>query len=554
MILPFKIKIRVPKPKKGIVLVAVMVFTLIFMILGFSVLSVSFGEVVSSRNDYHNRKAFYAAEAGIEYGIANLNAVLSAQRRNLYLHPEGDICETFGIGMPVVEGFTFEEFAIEKVGEIENRQMDSGPYSGMEAIIQKYRIVSEVSYNAFPNVKARLIQWAEDQGFHLYQFAVFYNEDLEIEPGPTMTIYGRVHSNKDIYLESQNTLSIQSMVTSAADIFQGSKPGDTSGGNGTVRIMDSEDTYHVMDFDSSDPDWKNKAIDTWDGRVQSSDHGVQELRLPIPADVDPIEIIRRPEVEDGPELSDARYCNQADLKIIDGVAYDKNDNVVDLSYEKGGDFVNPFSTDKSFYNEREGKDIAVTEIDMAMLIESGKFPENGILYVSSELSGAGEQDGVRIVNGQNLPEVGLTMATDNPLYIQGDYNLNEKPSAVLCDAINVLSSGWQDDAAGFQDASGITINTSFVAGHEPTTDAGYGGGLENLPRFHEDWRGESVTWNGSMNSLWYSQIATGKWHYGSPYYTAPARNFGFDGTADLSSLPPGTPVMCRTYRSEWIRE
>jgi len=43
------------------------------------------------------------------------------------------------------------------------------------------------------------------------------------------------------------------------------------------------------------------------------------------------------------------------LGIIDGVAQDKEASVVDLTYEKDGNSVNPVDMGKSFHNYREGK-------------------------------------------------------------------------------------------------------------------------------------------------------------------------------------------------------
>lgn len=545
---------RKSRNRKGVALIIVVVISLILSILGYSALNVAYSEVVSSRNDVYTKQTFYAAEAGIEYGIAKLSELLSEQRRLLYQHEQGELTGDFSISSPALTGYTFNLFSIEKVGEVEYRMLTEGPYAGMEAIIQKYRITVEAAKTDMPRFKCKLVQMIEDQGFHLYQFAAFYEEDMEIEPGPAMDILGRIHSNHDIYLTARNRLSLQSYVTSAGDIYHDTKKPGASAPSGTVEIMDGDGDYKEMTFDSTDEDWEHRSNDRWDGKVQSSAHGITPLRLPIPDGVDPIEIIKPGELSDGQQLQDARYYYKADLRIIDGIAYDRQGNEVDLSYFDGFDTRNPIDMDKTFYNERENKTIKVTEIDVRKLIASGNFPENGIMYISSDTAGSGQQDGVRIVNGDTLPETGFTLATENPLYIQGDYNLGNAPAAVLCDAINVLSSNWDDSETDFQTACSTTINTSFVTGHTATTDSGYGGGLENLPRFLENWSGKTMTWDGSMNSLWFSEIATGQWHYGSPYYQAPGRDWGFEGTTDLSKLPPGTPVMCRTFRSSWTRQ
>jgi hypothetical protein len=56
---------------KGIVLVAAMVFTVVLLILGFSVLMVANNEIALTRKDINKTKAFYLAEAGIGVFTAN---------------------------------------------------------------------------------------------------------------------------------------------------------------------------------------------------------------------------------------------------------------------------------------------------------------------------------------------------------------------------------------------------------------------------------------------------------------------------------------------------
>ena len=60
--------------EKGVVLVAVAVFTVILTILGFSVLIVANSEISQARNDINKTKAFYLAEAGVARLSANASS------------------------------------------------------------------------------------------------------------------------------------------------------------------------------------------------------------------------------------------------------------------------------------------------------------------------------------------------------------------------------------------------------------------------------------------------------------------------------------------------
>ena len=542
-------KTRIQKSEKGFAIVGVLIFTLIFAILGFSVLNLARSEVALTETAVNKTQAFYAAEAGIEYGVVWLKKLSREQKQALY--SDGDILNNSQIPLPTVEGFTFDVLTVEKDGNFETKVVESGPFKGLMANIQKYKITSQATSNDSDVISARLVQSIDYQGFHLFQFAAFYEQDLELHPGPEMTISGRIHSNHDIYLTSGSTLSIDSYLTSCGNIYDNRKPGNPE--TGTIQIKDAYGDYKNMDFDSTDPDWANKALETWGGTVKSQVHGIPTIELPLSVGSEPIDIIKRGDAGDPEALQETKLYYQADLRIIDGVAYNKSGSVVDLTYDKNGVSVNPVDMSKSFYNYREEKDVRITEIDITKLTESGKFPSNGILYVSTYSAGTGEQDGVRLVNGSTFPSQGLTLATDNPLYIQGDYNLNKTPSSVICDAISVLSNNWQDGDT-WQTATNTEVNTSFIAGHTQTIDSDYGGGLENFPRFLENWSGKEYKMTGSMTSLWFSEIATGQWQYGLPYYEAPNRNWGFEGISDLSMLPPGTPVMYATYRNNWQQQ
>ena len=79
----------------------------------------------------------------------------------------------------------------------------------------------------------------------------------------------------------------------------------------------------------------------------------------------------------------------------------------------------------------------------------------------------------------------------------------------------------------------------------------YSGGLENLPRFLENWTNIAFTWKGSAVDLWQSEQATGRFMYAT-YCTAPDRNWSFDADLlDVTKLPPGTPLISVVQKTGW---
>lgn len=230
---------------------------------------------------------------------------------------------------------------------------------------------------------------------------------------------------------------------------------------------------------------------------------------------------------------------------------------------------------------------------------------NGVMYVdvispssgwntTSDVSGVGTHTGgetaVRLVNGSQLPNRstvtsgavdGFTVATNAPIYVVGDYNAtysssdsstdpgpNETPASIAADAINVLSNAWWNSSSdtptgdanntpssGAPTASNTEVAAAFLTGVVPTSGSGagtsgasstYSGGVENYPRFHENWGGKTLLYRGSIVALFDSEVATGPWSRAR--YGAPNRNWGFDNLfGSQRRFPPGTPIL-RTYR------
>jgi hypothetical protein len=166
---------------------------------------------------------------------------------------------------------------------------------------------------------------------------------------------------------------------------------------------------------------------------------------------------------------------------------------------------------------------------------------------------------VRVIAAATLPNA-MTMATDWPLYVKGDYNATAwKPSALVGDAITILSTDWVDADHKVQvveklKAKETEVWAAILAGHSATPcdheDAGcaggyadfYGGGIENFPRFLETWSGVQFIYRGSLVSLDTSRVAIGTWN--GTYYSPPKRDWQFDTRfEDPANLPPGTPVV-----------
>jgi hypothetical protein len=181
-----------------------------------------------------------------------------------------------------------------------------------------------------------------------------------------------------------------------------------------------------------------------------------------------------------------------------------------------------------------------------------------------------------IVGGVNsLPASGLTVATENPVYVQGNYNATDTsvtgssvPAAIIGDAITILSNAWSDSdsfLAPNNPAGRPAINTGYrfaaVAGKGLSFDwpawatssspfvgsiFGTDGGVGNFLRYVEDWNasGRTILYKGSIVSLYTSRQATGTFKCCTNVYAWGVRNYSFDTNfLTPSLLPPGTPMF-----------
>jgi Tfp pilus assembly protein PilX len=192
---------------------------------------------------------------------------------------------------------------------------------------------------------------------------------------------------------------------------------------------------------------------------------------------------------------------------------------------------------------------------------------------------------------------GFTVASENPIYVQGDYNYSSAgyanptadydafplchvPASVIGDAVTLLSNNWtlgaqpdlsspySGDANSFAYPTNPGCNsarcatttyyrmavmggkTNHFAAYNGATalltwgvqDTGTDGGAHNFLRYDEDWSNATLNYIGSMASFYLSRQDTGIYKCCNTVYNPPTRNYTFDTDfQSISSLPPGTP-------------
>jgi hypothetical protein len=408
-----------------------------------------------------------------------------------------------------------------------------------------------------------------------WNWAIFYVDPLEIQPGALMNITGWVHTNSNLYT-GHSDLHFQSKVTYGSDWVVGFRPGDSRAPNGTAPEVPTTPSY---------PSNLPPAYD-----VSQQPFGLDSTRIFSTADSNPNndsyhELIEPPKSGYKDPLEGKRYYDQAGVKILidssnNVVIRDGNDNVIN-----GGTLYSVFSsavtTNQSIQDNREGAPVRLATLDMGAVsskVRDGTLAGfNGVIYIadtSASSTGGTPKRGIRLKNGAIMPSGGLTVASQNPVYIQGDYNTggSNPPSnsgdatkpvvpgydraacAIICDAVNILSNSWKDSNAALdldqRVASNTTINAAIVAGIVPSANNDYSGGAENFPRFLEEWGNKTFTYYGSMVELFSSRQSIGTWGADN-IYGAPKRQWFFDSNL-LVNVPPGSLPVFSYVKGRWF--
>jgi hypothetical protein len=415
----------------------------------------------------------------------------------------------------------------------------------------------------------------------IFQFAIFYNNLLEFTWSAAFTINGRVHANGDIYVGSSQPLTFNSVVTTAGAIYK------TNWDGHTVSQMTGPVTYN------GNPGWMTNVL---------------RLAVPVVNNGTPAgmrEIINMPPPGEDPlsPIGLQRYCNLPGVALlvsnITVTVYLKNSVTgapTTLSVTNWGTngisllTTFPFlSVTNSFIDQRElSKTVRPTQIDVGFYSQwlatnsavlakfpfgSGLYPN--VLYVADNRTIATNTDlfAVRLVNGSILPTNGMpgapsgwTVATPNPLYVWGHYNIGPGgttaagntdtsktfPASLVSDALTILSGNWMDansvNVLTTRPAVDTTVNAAILTGIVYSADASsnhFSGGVQNVPRLLEDWSsGKTLTLNTSIVNLFDSVRATNWFKNPGIYYYAPTRSFSFDlNFTNATKLPPATPAL-----------
>jgi hypothetical protein len=544
------------------------------------------------------------------------------------------------------------------------------PYDGLIMNAATYEIIATaMSTTTDFHIGACVGQQINLGTIPIFQFAIFYENTMEIDPGANMTINGFAHGNNNIYMDPNSgvTLTFSNDVSSSGTIILGQNPLDPT----TGRNAQPSPIFDGYDLSGVNPLILPVGTNSSGFATNTAQNVNAILQIP-PAGLSPTS-----------QTGSNYLYNKADMIILisnNGVSVTSgvqlNNQATVISNTAWSLWLNT-NANTQFYDQRQGITIQTADIDVGKLaawsatnatlrpaiIAAGRagdlnsvfiadlransnavittnisyttnqaatntspyttYPaantyippvttnttlttnsfapgsgtylgsvtQNGGKYIYQKITGYSyqlitgvvtntsyvtnynvvSQAGIVLTNGTTLPPQGLGVATPDPVYIVGNYNVSTngtatnmgtfntsqtRPAAVYSDAVTVLSSAWNplNSSSGISSRTAVddTVNAAFLTGNVPSNGTYYSGGVENFPRFLENWSGHTFTYNGSMVCMFNSQVATAPWPGTGTVYNPPTRNWAFDlNFNNPAKQPPMMPSVISVDRAAW---
>jgi len=558
--------------RRGVAMILVLLLGIVILVLGTAMITTSGGFFQSTVDAKQRLRSRYAAEAMVALQMATLEKLkdsLMAGKLNLAAVPATQVSPT-GNGEMAQAGSVKQTTGGQQV-------VNTGDFKGLMGTKVSFLVKSTGTApgGAKTNVQATLYLYQ----IPLFQFGVFYQGNLEIDPGPVMHVLGPVHTNGNAYFRAWSDLAttghslyIQGPVTVAGNIYQWVMgPPD-----GSIYYYHSPDsapaanqfqaglTHNIAAMGSNRPGPSNGKYNI--------DYGTPQLNLPIGGSV-PHDLIMPCTGSESPALKNQKF---------------------DCLTDAGGRFINGrtaqpswIPTDSVFFDRREDRWVHVWCVNVAALPAG-----DSIFYLYDSVLMAQDRgarhdtviNAFKLYNAAHLTR-NLSIATGNPVYVEGNFNAGYhggpcKPldwvgtvpdsekycnTMIACDAFTLLSPTWSHENYAAKDTSGSleqkfsnaswltgaetenptgytgafglndTLNAAILTGEKPTDslylypwttnttnnyfEGKYEGGWHNTIRFLENWNTATSRFRGSFVCMWSAETPGLRMKYDSTVFS-----------------------------------
>jgi hypothetical protein len=468
---------------------------------------------------------------------------------------------------------------------------------------RSYANVDAIATDSVTGSSAHIRQRIAFDQYPLFQFAIYWEGVMLLDPGSPMSITGRVHCNSRIKLFPVSTLSIEDWITSPCEMWHKS-----GGGSSRIRMMRID---NVVGSYRTPPSGFTPVDTPYYGYSKRAKvaygNVVPVFKMPI-GTRNPILIIQPKGVSDlgasgfteTQTTKRQKFVYKADLifrkRNSSGTIvkqwYRNNADGTDYSVLSAFNISLNTAIDTpvvagnhkdSLYEFGDQKWMTATYVNMAKFFVASVDPADQVVYLEGQFDESvtpKKRDVFVLYNGATLGR-NITFVSNCPIYIWNKFNCrNTKAAAVVADLITALSPAWKptyqvdstlrhgaDDSVYACLMGGVHRARVHPAWNNLTDpdyydwnqddNASYSdriGQPHNHMSFVEDLSGTTFTYMGSMVALWRCLYITGLYRFnpGNNIYVQPTRNYGFDSRYNnLKNMPPGTPTMISPFNLDY---
>ena len=361
----------------------------------------------------------------------------------------------------------------------------SPKYANLSAFVAQCTVISTATTTNQPyTVSASVQQKFVMAAIPIFQNAVFYNLNMEVDPGANMALNGPVFSNEGMWIGS-GSLTFNSSVEAAGmiDTNYNSDPyatGKTGSGYATFSSnslpVSGQDSLTMPIGTTNDPaairsllglppagtdpnsaEGQQYFYNQTDLIVSNSPSGTISAYYQVTNSISPTLIPYDAAMTNTVTVTNGYtttyqtnvtstpiYSERGRNRTITGYTYTTNitstSTPVTSNYSTNIEYYS-FATNTTFYDYREGKTVQAVQLNVGALnswlantatdggsslnsqvqFYSGHYIDSIYVYNNAP-SDSTDLPAVRVANGATLPTDGLTVVTPDPLYVLGNYN------------------------------------------------------------------------------------------------------------------------------------
>ena len=203
--------------ENGSALVIALLILLLLMAFAALAISRTTSEIIVTSNDVSEGRAYAASEASLENMTRDFVDVFEQK----LVPTPADITTIKNRTVPGFETFTFNT-DITRTSQNTPTILTGGSYSGLYALRDAWEVNSYAT-DTTTDVKVQLKRRFFSDRIPIFQFGMFFEDDLELNRPPLFTFGGRVHTNGNLFLTAMaatygDGIYFNSRVTAAGEI------------------------------------------------------------------------------------------------------------------------------------------------------------------------------------------------------------------------------------------------------------------------------------------------------------------------------------------------